>query len=150
MKNFSLIYFVYLIFLHVFLTTIVQTHSRKDKDNHTKLVASQDEISVVVEPPPYGTSHTVCTEFFLLKDVMYDAFKLNLHTLGLGLLDLHTKSSWSNPEHFTCQYLFSRWKADAWIQHISFKRFFSSLLFLQCFNWQYGSVDTLMFDFFRN
>lgn len=40
------------------VVTRMQTHTRKDKDNHTKLVASQDEISVV-EPPPYGTSHTI-------------------------------------------------------------------------------------------
>lgn len=64
----------------------MQTHSRKDKDNHPKHEASQDEISVVVEPPPYGTSHTVCTKFFQLEDGMYDAFKFNLHTLGLGPL----------------------------------------------------------------
>ncbi|XP_015074905.1 peroxisomal nicotinamide adenine dinucleotide carrier [Solanum pennellii] len=41
------------------VVTRMQTHSRKDKDNHPKLEASQDEISVVVEPPPYGTSHTI-------------------------------------------------------------------------------------------
>ncbi|KAK4353824.1 hypothetical protein RND71_026018 [Anisodus tanguticus] len=41
------------------IRTVVQTHTRKDKDSHTKLVASQDEISAVVEPPPYGTSHTI-------------------------------------------------------------------------------------------
>lgn len=41
------------------VVTRMQTHTRKDKDNHTKLVASQDEISVVVEPPPYGTSHAI-------------------------------------------------------------------------------------------
>ncbi|WMV31249.1 hypothetical protein MTR67_024634 [Solanum verrucosum] len=41
------------------VVTRMQTHSRKDKDNHPKLEVSHDEISVVVEPPPYGTSHTI-------------------------------------------------------------------------------------------
>ncbi|KAJ8540461.1 hypothetical protein K7X08_030380 [Anisodus acutangulus] len=42
-------------------------HTRKDKDSHTKLVASQDEISAVVEPPPYGTSHTATPVSFRFK-----------------------------------------------------------------------------------
>ncbi|PHU18190.1 Peroxisomal nicotinamide adenine dinucleotide carrier [Capsicum chinense] len=41
------------------VVTRMQTHTKKDKDDHTESVASQDEISVVVEPPPYGTSHTI-------------------------------------------------------------------------------------------
>ncbi|CAN4095788.1 unnamed protein product [Withania somnifera] len=41
------------------VVTRMQTHTGKDKDNHRKLLASHDEISVVVEPPSYGTSHTI-------------------------------------------------------------------------------------------
>lgn len=41
------------------VVTRMQTHTRKDKDNHTKPVTSQDAISAVVEPPPYGTSYTI-------------------------------------------------------------------------------------------
>ncbi|XP_059317922.1 peroxisomal nicotinamide adenine dinucleotide carrier [Lycium ferocissimum] len=41
------------------VVTRMQTHTRKDKDNHTKPVPSQGAISAVVEPPSYGTSHTI-------------------------------------------------------------------------------------------